>query len=648
MQFHSESTVQSSDDESDIDFRESEPLIQINLEMPPSSDDELESFVGSKSEFLIKGSSMSNPLQFHRENALPSSDDESDSDHSRESVPLFHVHSKVPPSSDDESEKSPCEEDLLHQCPLPCQIFEELKKLLEIAGPLAALNCVVYVRAMVSVLCLGRLGGLQLAGGALSIGFTNITGYSVLAGLASGMDPICSQAYGCENYNLIGLALQRTILILLSACLPISVLWYNLESILLALRQDPEITAVASMFCLYSLPDLLANSFLQPLRIYLKSQGLAAPMFWCSALAVLLHVPLNILLVFVLELGVPGVAIAAVCTNFNMVFFILVYLLYSGVLKGTWVPWSTECLRGWGPLLTLALPSCLALCLEWWWYEIVTLLAGYLPNPQVAVATTGVIIQTTALMYTFPQALSSSVSTRVGNELGAGKPARARIATFVALCCALVVAIVSLTWTTALRSVWGHVFTEDENVLALTAAVLPLVGLCELGNCPQTTGVGVLRGSARPAVGARINLGSFYAVGTPVAVALAFWFKIGFGGLWYGLLAAQIACAASILFVVLRTDWAAEAKRARDLTGPVPKELQVTVKTSNRIVPVDMDIDELLKPGLFSPKKPQSEGPIRIGNLETEMIMVIVDGGAGQHFNHCGNIIAQKESYQCI
>lgn len=77
------------------------------------------------------------------------------------------------------------------------------------------------------------------------------------------------------------------------------------------------------------------------------------------------------------------------------------------------------------------------------------LLAGYLPNPQVAVATTAILIQTTSLMYTVPMALSSSVSTRVGNELGA----------------------------------------------------------------------------CRPAIGVRINLGSFYFLGTPVAVVLAFWYK---------------------------------------------------------------------------------------------------------------------------
>ncbi|KAL5700853.1 Protein DETOXIFICATION 51 [Ranunculus cassubicifolius] len=90
--------------------------------------------------------------------------------------------------------------------------------------------------------------------------------------------------------------------------------------------------------------------------------------------------------------------------------------------------------------------------------------------------------------------------------------------------------------------------------------------LCELGNCPQTVGCGVLRGSARPSTAANVNLGAFYLVGMPVAVGLGFLFNIGFSGLWLGLLSAQVCCDGLMLFVVGRTDWNAEAQRAQTLT----------------------------------------------------------------------------------
>ena len=286
------------------------------------------------------------------------------------------------------------------------------------ALPTTATNFMAFFRSAVSVLFLGRLGSLELAGGALSIGFTNITGYSVLAGLASGLEPVCSQAYGSKNWDLLSLSLQRMIFILLLAIIPISLLWVNMETIMVSMGQDKHITAMAATYCIYSLPDLLTNTLMQPLRVFLRSQRVTKPMMYCSLLAVMFHVPLNILLVVVMGLGVPGVAMASVLTNLNMVILMVGYVWWVG-RKGGEMRWrggidlKEVCWGGVGPLLQLAVPSCLGMCLEWWWYEIVTVMAGYLPNPTLAVAATGILIQTTSMMYTVPMALAGCVSARV-------------------------------------------------------------------------------------------------------------------------------------------------------------------------------------------------------------------------------------------
>ncbi|KAJ1292786.1 hypothetical protein BS78_01G017100 [Paspalum vaginatum] len=450
-------------------------------------------------------------------------------------------------------------------------VAAELRALWGMAAPITALNCVVYLRAMVSVLCLGRLGPLDLAGGALAIGLTNITGHSVLFGLASGLEPVCAQAFGSRNYDLLTLSLQRAVLLLVVAALPIAVLWLNVGPILVALGQDPAISASAASYARFALPDLAVGAVLQPLRVYLRSQGVTRPMAACSALAVALHVPLNLLLVFGMGLGVRGVAAAQALTNANMLLFLLAYVRWARACDATWRGWARPAAvaAGLPGLASLAVPSCVGVCLEWWWYEVVTVLAGYLPNPAAAVGAAGVLIQTTSLMYTVPMALAACVSTRVGNELGAGHPRRARLAALVSLWCAVGVGLVHVSWTSSFSARWVELFTSDPPVVRLAAAAMPVLGLCELGNCPQTTGCGVLRGTARPAVGARINLLSFYLVGTPVAVFLAFGApRAGFRGLWYGLLSAQAACVALVLAAVLcRTDWRVEAMRARKLAG---------------------------------------------------------------------------------
>jgi len=487
----------------------------------------------------------------------------------------------------------------LERWPTCCEVVQELNAIGRISGPMVLTGLLLYSRAMISMLFLGYLGETELAGGSLAIGFANITGYSVISGLAMGMEPICGQAYGAKRWSLMGLTLQRTVLVLLCAALPIGFLWINMERILLWCGQDEIITKMAGVYIVFSLPDLLAQAFLHPLRIYLRAQNITVPLTFCAAIALLLHIPINFLLVVYLRLGIGGVALAAVWTNFNLVSWLALYLWYSGVYKKSWGGLSKECLKGWRSLLSLAIPSCVSVCLEWWWYEFMIILCGLLVNPKATVASMGILIQTTSLVYIFPSSLSFGVSTRVGNKLGANRPGKARRAMIVALSVAIVLGFLAMTFTTTMRHRWARMFTDDQEIIYLTSIALPIIGLCELGNCPQTTGCGVLRGTARPTTGANINLGSFYFVGMPVAIAMGFVFNFDFEGLWLGLLAAQASCVTLMLYVLLRTDWILQAQRARELTGadhdlsvkPIKSCQNTTGETEMAATPLHSDED---------------------------------------------------------
>ncbi|KAI4320031.1 hypothetical protein MLD38_033555 [Melastoma candidum] len=476
-----------------------------------------------------------------------------------------HVHTPLVPESNTPSCAATRIPTLATTTPLSL-VMDESKSIASLAVPMILTGLLLYSRSMISMLFLGRLGDLALAGGALAVGFANITGYSILSGLAMGMEPICGQAFGAKKLNLLGLTLQKTILLLLLTSVPISFLWLNMKRILLFCGQDIEISSQAQLYLVCSIPDLLAQSFLHPLRIYLRTQSITLPLTFCAAFSILIHFPVNYILVCKLHFGIKGVALSGVLTNTTLVLSLVGYILVSGVHKRTWGGFSRDCFREWSALLGLAIPSCVSVCLEWWWYEIMILLCGLLLNPRATVASMGVLIQTTSLIYIFPSSLSIGVSTRVGNELGAGNPKRARLAARVGMGWSVAVGVMALGFAVAVRDGWAGLFTGDEDIGRMTAAVLPILGLCELGNCPQTTGCGVLRGTARPRVGANINLGCFYLVGAPVAVVLAFFLGFDFKGLWLGLLAAQLSCLVSMVVILGRTDWAIEAHRAQLLT----------------------------------------------------------------------------------
>ncbi|KAF5726024.1 Multidrug and toxin extrusion protein 2 [Tripterygium wilfordii] len=451
--------------------------------------------------------------------------------------------------------------------PIVFEIVGEVKSLFNLAFPIALTALILYARSIISTLFLGHLGELELAAGSLAIAFANITGYSVLSGLALGMEPLCSQAFGAQRPKLLSLTLHRSVIFLLVCSVPILLLWLNMNKILLFLHQDPDITRIAHTYLTFTLPDLLTNSFIHPIRIYLRTQGITRPLTLATLTGTILHLPFNLLLVTHFRLGVVGVAAAAAASNFFALLALVLYVWGYGLHEATWSKPSLDCLTGWKPLLRLAAPSCVSVCLEWWWYEIMIVLCGLLVDPKSTVASMGILIQTTSLIYVFPSSVGFAVSTRVGNELGANRPSRARLSAVVAVVIASMIGLSASMFATGMRNTWGRMFTKDAEILRLTSVALPILGLCELGNSPQTVGCGVLRGCARPSTAANVNLGAFYLVGMPVAVGLGFWIGIGFCGLWVGLLAAQTCCAGLMLYVVGTTDWNLQAKRARVLTS---------------------------------------------------------------------------------
>ncbi|KMZ59290.1 MATE efflux family protein [Zostera marina] len=439
--------------------------------------------------------------------------------------------------------------------------INELGVLFSVAFPIALTALILYSRSVVSMLFLGTLGELSLAGGSLAIAFANITAYAILAGLSLGMDPLCSQAFGANNSKLLTLTLHRSILFLLCSSLPISLLWLHVSKILLFIGQDREITAMAQTYVYYCLPDLISFSLIHPIRIYLRSQSITAPLTLSAIFAAIVHLPANFLLVTHLGFGISGVAAASAFSNFMLLIFLLIYIKLTGTIQNP--TWTWECFAGWSPLIRLAAPSCVSVCLEWWWYEIMILLCGLLPNSKSAVASMGVLIQATSLLYVFPSSLGLGVSTRVGNELGGNQPSAARASSHVAFYLSAVMGLLSMVFAMGMKEIWGKLFTNDVEILRLSMAALPIIGLCELGNCPQTVGCGVLRGCARPRAAVYVNLGGFYLVGMMVAVGVGFVLDVGFCGIWMGLLAAQVTCAGLMAYVVRTTNWEAEAKKAQ-------------------------------------------------------------------------------------
>ena len=99
---------------------------------------------------------------------------------------------------------------------------------------------------------------------------------------------------------------------------------------------------------------------------------------------------------------------------------------------------------------------------------------------------------------------------------------------------AICVGLFNLTLYSTLRYYLPLLFTADEEVIALCAAVLPVVAVMQVFDGLAAGANGLLRGIGKQAIGGPANIFSYYVVSLPLSLAMAFGLGWKLEGLWTG------------------------------------------------------------------------------------------------------------------
>ncbi|KAK7269827.1 hypothetical protein RIF29_22584 [Crotalaria pallida] len=431
----------------------------------------------------------------------------------------------------------------------------EMKRLCVLAGPMVVVLSSQFLLQIVSNMMIGHLGELYLSSAALAISLAGVTGFSFLMGMASGLETTCGQAFGAKQYRRVGTQTYTAIFSLTLVSIVVSFLWINMETILVFIGQDPLIAREAGRFIIWLLPALFANAILQPLIKYFQLQSMLLPMFLSSCITICVHIPLCWALVFKSGLNNIGGALAIGISNWANVIFLGLYMYYSSTCEKTRAPITMELFQGIGKFFRYAIPSAVMVCLEWWSYELLILLSGLLPNPQLETSVLSVCLNTITTLYTIVFALGAAASTRVSNELGAGNPHVARVAVLAALSLAVMEACVVSGTLFAFRKVYGFVFSNDKEVIDYVTLMAPLLCISVILDGIQGVVTGIARGCGWQHLGVYVNLGAFYLCGIPVAAALAFWVRLRGKGLWIGIQIGSIVQNVVLSVITSRINW---------------------------------------------------------------------------------------------
>ncbi|KAF9592456.1 hypothetical protein IFM89_014946 [Coptis chinensis] len=447
---------------------------------------------------------------------------------------------------------------------LRANIVAEVKKQLWLAGPLIAVNLLLFSLQVISVMFVGHLGELALSGASMATSIASVTGFSLLAGMASALDTLCGQSYGAKQYHMLGVHMQRAMFVLLLVSIPLAFVWANTGYILAAVGQDPDIAAEAGQYARFMIPIIFAYSILQCHIRFLQAQNNVFPMMISAGITTLLHLPICWILIFKCGLGIKGAALANVTSYWVNAIMLVLYVNFSPSCKNTWTGFSRAAFHDVLHFFRLAVPSAVMMCLELWSFELMVLISGFLPNAKLETSVLSISVNTCAIIYTIPAGLSGTVSTRVSNELGAGHPRAAKLAVCVAVAMFVIEGISLGSVMILVRRVWGKCYSNEERVVEYVAIMVPLIAASYLLDGIQSVLSGAVRGSGRQKVGAVVNLGAYYLAGIPSGIVLAFVFHFGGKGLWLGITCALFVQSFFLLILTIRTDWEQEAKKAMD------------------------------------------------------------------------------------
>ncbi|KAJ8558358.1 hypothetical protein K7X08_005124 [Anisodus acutangulus] len=443
--------------------------------------------------------------------------------------------------------------------------MEALKKVSYIAIPMVVVTLSQHLIRVLSMMMIGHLGELSLAGASIATSLTNVTGFSILVGMASALETLCGQAYGAEQYKKLGIYTTGAMISLLLVCIPISILWIFVDKILIFMHQDPLISIEAGKYSIWLLISIFPFAILQVLVRYLQTQSLILPMVMSSVATLCFHVPICWLFVFKLDFGSGGAAFAIGLSYWFNVLLLGLYAKYSSSCEKSRLCFSSsEVFASIKEFFPLAIPSACMICLEWWTFEIVILLAGILPKPQLETSVLSICLSVASTHYFLPFSLGAGASTRVSNELGAGNPEAAKMAVRAALAISMTDAIISSSVLFSCRHVVGYAFSNEKEVVDYLSDMTPFLCVLIISDCIQAVLSGVARGSGWQHLGAYVNLGSFYLVGIPVAIISGFLFHLQGKGLWIGLNVGNLLQSLLLSLVTSFTDWKKQASIARE------------------------------------------------------------------------------------
>lgn len=421
----------------------------------------------------------------------------------------------------------------------------EARALLTLALPMVVGNLAWSSIAATDLLLLGRLGPDAVASGALGINLYQA--FLIFGmGLVIAASPMIASERGRRLHSVrdIRRTVRQTSWAAAAICLPSWLVLWHTEAILIAMGQDPVLSAAAAELMRGLQWALLPYLCFLVLRNFVSA--LERPLW--GVFVVLLALPINALAGWMLifgyfgapRLGMFGAGLAGTLSSAFMLFGMIAVVVLDRrfrryhLLGRFWVADWPRFKEVW----RLGLPIAITLGLEVTVFNAAVFLMGLIDKPSLAAH--AIAIQIAALAFMVPMGIGQAATVRVGIAHGRGDTAAISRAGWLALGIgtgfAVLTAAVLIGMPRALVAAFIDVSNPiNSEVTRLAISFLAIAALFQIVDSAQAIGAGVLRGLHDTRVPMIFAACGYWIIGIGVGTILAFPLQMGGVGIWIGL-----------------------------------------------------------------------------------------------------------------
>lgn len=408
-----------------------------------------------------------------------------------------------------------------------------IKELLNIALPIIMGNLGFILIGAGDVLIAGRHSTDTLAAISIATAITNcIQTFGI--GLITSVSPLLSNYRGAKQsakkyfYPTLRFSMLMAFIIMLAVLAFIPVIDY--------LKFDPKLAPMIKQYMFITAFATFGGYLHAAMKEFLQAFEIVMFPNLITFLSVFLNIGLNILLVFgwgfIPSLGVVGLAIASFIIRYFMGIALLVYCFKLMRFS------DYKDFDYYKQLIKIGLPISMAVMVEFVAFNIVAVIMGRVAG--VYAAAQNLVCTLTTISFMVPLAVSNAIAVKVGFANGAENYFDLkRFAKIGILMCIIFMSCSAIVFASIPHTLVG-LFTKDPVLIGICVPILYVLACFQIFDGLQVALAGVYKGIKKTKIVLIANFAAYWILSVPLGYFLAFHYKLGIMGFWFGLIAAAL------------------------------------------------------------------------------------------------------------